>query len=129
MAYATVEQFADHMDPEPVPANARRLLETATIRIDELLVGARYSVDDDGNPMDPVDRAIFAKAVCLQAQFMKDTGDETGANANVTSMSQGGLSVGRSSGADGRTIPRYSQDAVSYLRTRGVLPVHPYTYS
>ncbi|MFE9865873.1 hypothetical protein ACFYPZ_24565 [Streptomyces sp. NPDC005506] len=128
MAYATVQEFTDFLDPEPAPANARRLLETASIRIDELLVCVRYSVDDDGNPMDPADRAVFSKAVCLQAQFMKETGDETGANANVTSMSQGGLSLGRSSGADGKTIPRYSQDAVSYLRTRGILAVGPRTY-
>ncbi|MFJ8508628.1 hypothetical protein [Streptomyces avermitilis] len=130
MAYATEAEFTEFLAPDAPPANARRLLETASDLIDELLVGAVYAVDDQGNPVALTVADAFAKAVMYQAQYMAATGDETGANANVSSMSQGGLSVTRSlgsaSGGAART-PRYSENAVGVLRTAGVLPISPRT--
>ncbi|MFD9920649.1 hypothetical protein [[Kitasatospora] papulosa] len=133
MAYATEAQFAEFLAPDIPPAQARRLLETASDLIDELLIGAVYAVDDQGNPADPAVADSFAKAVMHQVQYMTVTGDETGANANVSSLSQGGLSVTRSlgssrgSGGSGRT-PRYSENAVGVLKAGGLLPIRPRTY-
>ncbi|MET9051752.1 hypothetical protein ABZW50_11440 [Streptomyces bacillaris] len=126
MAYATEAEFADFLTPDSPPAQARRLLETASDLIDELLVGAVYAVDGQGSPSDPAIADSFAKAVIYQAQYMAATGDETGANANVSSMSQGGLSVTRSVGSGSKgavRTPRYSENAVGVLRTAGVLPI------
>ncbi|MEV5289924.1 hypothetical protein AB0K64_01625 [Streptomyces sp. NPDC053741] len=133
MAYATEAEFTDFLAPDTSPAQARRLLETASDLIDELLIGAVYAVDDQGNPADPAVADTFAKAVCHQAQYMAETGDETGANANVSSLSQGGLSITRSlggskgSGGSGRT-PRYSENAIGVLKARGLLPIRPRTF-
>lgn len=129
MAYATEEEFAAFLDPEPLPANARRLLDTASDQIDELLVGAVYDTDEVGDPVGLNLSKVFAKAVIYQAQYLKETGDETGANANVSSMSQGGLSIARAlrgSSGSGRT-PRYSENAIGVLRTGGLLSIHPRT--
>ncbi|MER6236536.1 hypothetical protein ABT185_10780 [Streptomyces clavifer] len=126
MAYATEAEFAAFLAPNSPPAQARRLLETASDLIDELLIGAVYAVDDQGNPADPAVAGTFAKAVCHQAQYMAATGDETGANANVSSMSQGGLSITRALGsksASAARTPRYSENAVGVLRGVGVLPI------
>ncbi|MFE4651535.1 hypothetical protein [Streptomyces sp. NPDC056707] len=131
MAYATEAEFTVFLAPDGTPAQARRLLETASDLIDELLVGAVYGVDDQGNPSAPAIAAAFAKAVCYQAQYMTATGDETGASANVSSISQGGLSLTRSlgSGTSGASrTPRYSENAVGVLCTAGILPISPHTY-
>ncbi|WP_405459717.1 hypothetical protein OG786_20970 [Streptomyces sp. NBC_00101] len=133
MGYATEAEFADFLAPEAAPALARRLLETASGLIDELLIGAVYAIDDDGNPADAAVADAFTKAVCHQAQYMAVTGDETGANANVSSLAQGGLSITRSLGGSkgsvgaGRT-PRYSENAIGVLKARGLLPIRPRAY-
>ncbi|MGW3154009.1 hypothetical protein [Streptomyces sp. NPDC001089] len=124
MAYATEAEFAEFLAPDDPPPHAKRLLETASDLIDELLVGAVYAVDDQGNPSEPSVSDAVTKAVIYQAQYMAATGDETGANANVSSMSQGGLSIARTFGSNGASrVPRYSENAIGVLRTAGVLAI------
>ncbi|CAM5331936.1 hypothetical protein [Streptomyces aurantiogriseus] len=128
MAYATEAEFAAFLDPDSPPAHARRLLDTASDQIDELIRFAVYEVDADGDPLSVQVADALTKATIHQAQYLMTTGDETGANANVSSMSQGGLSIARSfgSGGSGRT-PRYSENAIGALRAQGLLPVRPRT--
>ncbi|MEV1096479.1 hypothetical protein AB0I87_13540 [Streptomyces sp. NPDC049952] len=126
MAYATEAEFAEFLAPDAPPAQARRLLETASALIDELLIWAVYAVDEQGKPSAPAVADVFAKAVCHQAQYMAATGDETGAHANVSSMSQGGLSITRALGSKSTSsarTPRHSENAVGVLRGAGVLPI------
>ncbi|MGW0854173.1 hypothetical protein [Streptomyces sp. NPDC002690] len=130
MAYATEQEFAAFLDPDAAPPNARRLLDTASDQVDELIHYAVYEVDTEGNPTSVKVADALTKATIYQAQYLATTGDETGANANVSSMSQGGLSISRSVGGSrgsGRT-PRYSENALGVLKAQGLLPVRPRTY-
>jgi hypothetical protein len=126
MAYATEEEFAAFLAPDSPPAHARRLLDTASDQIDELILYSVYEIDAEGHPVSSRVADALTKATIYQAQYLKETGDETGANANVSSLSQGGLSIGRSFGNSGRT-PRYSENAVGALRAQGLLPIRPRT--
>ncbi|MFE6627353.1 hypothetical protein ACFVNB_08915 [Streptomyces rochei] len=128
MAYATEPEFAVFLAPDSPPAHARRLLDTASDQIDELIRFAVYEVDAEGEPVSTAVADALRKATIYQAQYLKETGDETGANANVSSLSQGGLSIARSFGANGSgKTPRYSENAIGALRREGLLPIRPRT--
>jgi glycerol-3-phosphate dehydrogenase len=128
MAYATEAEFAAFLEPDSPPAHARRLIDTASDQVDELIRFAVYEVDAEDDPVSVKVAGALKKATIYQAHYLMTTGDETGANANVSSMSQGGLSIARSfgSGGSGRT-PRYSENAVGVLRAQGLLPIRPRT--
>ncbi|MFF3558967.1 hypothetical protein ACFYXS_02845 [Streptomyces sp. NPDC002574] len=125
MAYATVEEFTEYLDPDPVPANAARLLSRASTKLDQILTGAVYKTDSDGLPTDPALAAVFREAVCIQAQYIAALGDETGANANVSQMSLGNQTITRALSVVGPGTPRVSQDLLDLLQVKGLLPVFP----
>ncbi|MGW5198634.1 hypothetical protein [Streptomyces spiralis] len=128
MAYATVEEFAEFLAPDPVPANAARLLDRASTKLDQLLMGAVYKTDDDGLPLDPALVAVFREAVCIQAQYIDALGDETGAMANVSQMTLGNQTLVRALQVTGKGTPRVSPDLVDLLRANRLLPIRPYTW-
>ncbi|MFI5974801.1 hypothetical protein [Streptomyces sp. NPDC051452] len=128
MAYATVAEFTEFLDPDPVPANAARLLDRASTRLDQLLMGAVYKTDDDGLPLDPALAAAFREAVCIQAQYIDSLGDETGAMANVSQMHLGNQKIVRALSVVGSGTPRVSPDLVALLQTKGLWPVNPYVW-
>jgi hypothetical protein len=128
MAYATVGEFTAFLDPDPVPANAQRLLDRASTKLDQLLMGAVYETDADGLPLDPALAAVFREAVCIQAQYIDSLGDETGAMANVSQMSLGNQQIVRAISVVGSGTPRVSPDLVALLQTKGLWPVYPYTW-
>jgi len=128
MAYATVEEFTDYLDPDPVPANAARLLTKASRRLDRLLIGAIYETDEDGLPTDPDLIEVFREAVCIQAQYIADLGDETGAMANVSQMELGNQKIVRAISVVGSGTPRVAPDLLDLLQTKGLWPVYPYTW-
>lgn len=125
MAYATVGYFEIYLDGEPLPPYPERLLDRASELIDEMLIGAIYETDADGEPTDPADIDTLKKATCAQAQYMAALGDETGALAQFTSASAGAVSFGRAIGSTGKATAasRYAPQAVTVLRTAGFLPV------
>jgi hypothetical protein len=125
--YATVEEFTTFLDPDPVPANAGRLLTGASRRLDSIMMGACYDTDTDGMPTDPDVLALFREAVCLQAQYIAALGDETGANANVSSQTVGSVTVTRAISVVGSGTPRVSPDMIELLRTSTLLPAYPTT--
>lgn len=129
MAYATVEDFTAFLDPDPVPANAARLLDRASEVLDDVLMGARYSTDTDGNPTDPELVALFRKATCLQAQYTAALGDETGAMANVKQLTLSDQTLIRAlpTTTGGSTL-QVSPAMVRVLRLAGLLPVRPYVW-
>ncbi|MDC2953383.1 hypothetical protein PO587_02815 [Streptomyces gilvifuscus] len=128
MAYATVQEFTDYLDPDPVPANAARLLEKASRRLDRLLIGAIYPTDADGLPTDPELIEVFREAVCIQAQYIAALGDETGAMANVSQMELGNQKIVRALSVVGSGTPRVAPDLLDLLQTKGLWPVYPYTW-
>lgn len=114
MSYATVDELEDHLDGDPTPAHPERLLDRASERVDEMLIGAVY----DGT--DPDVTAALKRATLLQAQWMAP--DETGQRAQFSSMSTGGVSWTRAQRQGGGvTDSRFSPDALSYIRTSGLL--------
>lgn len=125
--YATVGEFMAFLDPDPVPANAGRLLKNASRKLDGMLIGARYDTDTDGMPTDPTILDLFREAVCLQAQYIADLGDETGANANVSTATVGSVTVTRALSLVGDGTPRVSPDMIELIRTSGLLPTYPTT--
>lgn len=124
--YATVQEFTDFLDPDPVPANAGRLLRKASWRLDDVLIGARYDTDTDGMPTDPDIVDLFREAVCLQAQYIADLGDETGANANVNSQKVGGVATTRALSLVGGGTPRVSPEMIELLRASPLASIHPF---
>jgi len=127
MPYATLQEFTDFLDPDPVPANAARLLKNASRKLDQLLIGAVYDTDAEGLPTDPELADVFREAVCLQAQYIAALADETGANSNINQMRVGDVYYFRALSVVGNGTPRVSPDMLDLLRTAGVTPVHPIT--
>lgn len=125
MPYATIEDFTDFLDPDPVPENAARLLKNASRKLDEALIGAVYDHDDEGVPTDPHLLEVFKEATCLQAQYVADLGDETGANANVSQMRVGDVYTVRALSVVGSGTPRVSPEMLTLLQAEGLLPVYP----
>ncbi|WP_328981769.1 hypothetical protein OG258_19945 [Streptomyces mirabilis] len=124
MPYATVQEFTDFLDPDPVPANAARLLDKASRKLDQLLIGTRYPTSN-GLPTDPELAAVFKEAVCLQAQYIADLGDETGANANVSQLHVGNQRMIRALSLGGDGTSRVSPDMLTLLQTSGLLLIYP----
>ena len=109
--------FADSSDltmPEGVvpPGDLTRVMQAATDRLlATVLVQAIYETDTSGNPVDTVVADYFKRAACAQAEWMIETGDESGAASMLTGAS---LSGGPSwSGA----IPRVAPNAVDIIRS------------
>lgn len=124
MAYASVEELTDYMGTDPMPSNPARLLERASDKVDELLIGAEYETDDEGNPTETLVISALKKATLAQAHYMTAAGDETNASQQFTSVTQGSISYARS--AEAASQSRFSSDAVGVLRVAGLLPVAPY---
>lgn len=120
MAYATVSDLEDWLDPEPAPANAARLLEEASDAIDGALTGATYDPED-------VDvQAVLKKACVRQVHWMMDRDDETGANNDLQSMSAGSRSFTRRTVGEGAgAAPRIGPQAALVLRNSGLLTMWP----
>jgi hypothetical protein len=126
MAYATVADFTSFLAPDPVPANASRLLDRASEVVQELIIGALYATDADGNPTDPDLLAILRKAACIQAQYTLALADETGAMANVKQLTLADQTLIRGmSTTKGGSTPQISPNMLRVLRIAGLIPVYP----
>jgi hypothetical protein len=120
LVYATPADYTDYTRA-PAPADIEGDLERASERIDELLLCAVYRVDDDGRPTDPKEREAIVRATCAQAAWSREVGDKYGVASAFKSVRIGSVQLDRAgSGESGP--PRYAQDAVSILRTAGLLP-------
>lgn len=132
-SYATTAQLAEHMQSAP-PEGSRLLLVRATARVDELLHTAVYDhAGPDEYPTDPRVAAAFAEAVCAQAAWMYETGDETGTGAagRWASVRIGSvqLASGQSESERSRAAgQRYGAGVVAALRSvPGLFPIGPGT--
>lgn len=120
--YASEAELLAHLDGDPAPAHADRLLELASGLVDEMLVGAIYATDSGGLPTDSRVAGALKRATLLQAQYMAATADELGIKDAFSSMSTGGVSWTKATGANGRTPTfRFSPAAVGYLRSSGAM--------
>jgi len=71
--YATTEDLAAWLDPDPVPANAAGLLRSASGLVRSETKRAVYAVDAGGYPTDTALRTAFRDAVLAQAKFWADS--------------------------------------------------------
>lgn len=130
MAYATLSDLTAWLGATPDDtANATRLLTVASRRMDSVLIGAVYDVDDDGLPTDTDVAAVLRDAVCAQVEWWDETGDTsgTGAGGEWSSVSIGKVSLGAGNGVAGTpTGRRYAPEALEILRVAGLLPVSAY---
>jgi hypothetical protein len=99
----------------PEEPSSTRLLTRASEKVDDMLLGALYAVDDDSMPTHPTVIDAFTLATCAQAAWWLETGDETGAGELWDSVSM--LSVALSRRAKGsERASTYSSDAIGHLR-------------
>ncbi|BCJ64147.1 hypothetical protein [Polymorphospora rubra] len=106
--YATTADLARWLHAAP-PAGARRALQAASRRVDEMLLTALYPTDATGLPTTPAHIAALRDATCAQAEYARASGDATsvGATTKPSSFTLGRLSVQQagtssSSGRPGR---------------------------
>ncbi|MFJ2568957.1 hypothetical protein ACIOYT_00855 [Streptomyces halstedii] len=122
MAYATVSELEAWLAPDPAPDTAVRLLEQASTALDRALYGAYYDRDD------PEVLAVLAKACVRQVHWVIESGDETGAQSDVQSMSTGKRSFSKfARSADGTTASaaRLAPGAADVLKVSGLFHFDP----
>lgn len=114
MPYATVSALEAWLAPEPAPENAVRLLKRASTAIDRALYGLAYDRDDSDV------KQTLSDACVLQAQWLIDRDDESGALDDLQSMSTGQRSfVRRTVGDDAGKTQRLCQSAADELIISG----------
>lgn len=128
--YATLSDYRSEISGSTAAdATVDDALIGASRRLDELLIGAVYDVDEDGAPTDPTVADVFMRACCAQARYLIDLDDPTGVKGQYSSVSVGSVSYTRGQGKGGSTTPpRYADDAIGILQVEGVLPVNVITY-
>lgn len=100
--YATAEDLNEWDQWEEPVKSPQRLLRHASALVDDAVLTARYSTDQDGYPTDPALREAFRDATCAQAALWhalgidpsKGTAGVTG-EAAVTGKSIGSASITR----------------------------------
>lgn len=138
MAYATVTDLLNAESSVALPSDPGELnwpLDVASLRVDELLIGAVYDTDPAGAPTAADVVAALKTATIAQALFMveratAEAGGMTGANDDKQSMTIGGMSWARGGAGAAGTAgsgygTRYAPDAVAALRVAGLLPISP----
>jgi hypothetical protein len=120
LVYATPDDYTDYTHT-PAPADIAGDLERASERIDELLMCAVYRVDDAGTPTEPKEREAIVRATCAQAAWSREVGDKYGVASTFKVVKMGSVQLDRGGGSESGP-PRHAQDAVSILRTAGLLP-------
>ena len=128
--YATLEQYRAQPGGGSYTDDAiTAMLPQASLRLDEILIGAIYETDEDDMPVDAGVAEIFMRATCAQAKFMLVQDDETGAKHGYQNVSVGSVSYSRAQGATGVDAERFAPAAISILRVEGVLPINALTYN
>ncbi|MEV4806766.1 hypothetical protein AB0K18_42800 [Nonomuraea sp. NPDC049421] len=119
--YATADDYRAYTSQEP-PEDIDRRLARASERIDELLRGAWYPIDEATQmPTEPDHLEAIGRATCAQAAWMRAVGDEYGVAAAFSDVKIGSVSLKRS-GGDNSGPARHAPDAVSILQLAGLLP-------
>ncbi|MFJ3141720.1 hypothetical protein ACIPJM_04615 [Streptomyces halstedii] len=122
MAYATVSELEAWLAPDPAPDTAVRLLEQASTALDRALYGAYY------DRTDPEVLAVLAKACVRQVHWVIESGDETGAQADIQSMSTGKRSFSKfARSADGTAAgsAQLAPGAADVLKVSGLFHFDP----
>ncbi len=129
-AYATADDLATYLAPDPVPAAiSTRLLARAAEAVDRIALGAVYDVDGDELPTETRVRDAFLRATCEQALFMAEAGDQLGVKAGFSKATIGSVSWERDKRAGSATGQvEFAPQAVTILRNEGLAPAYLTTW-
>lgn len=127
MAYATLEQLAEHLDPDPAPANSQRLLDRASRDVDSELLCAVYDVDASGMPTKQEHIDALREATLEQVSWRLSQGDDDGLPSGYQSVSIGSVTLSRGSGATGGVV-RLGDQARQILASAGLTGQEPWTW-
>jgi hypothetical protein len=124
MALATLDQYRNTPGTPPVTDDdaLQLLLDDATARVDELTLTAVFTTDAQGLPVDPRVAGALARATVKQAAH-QITHLEDSDGIPQGAMTLGPLVLPATTGMEAR----YSADAVTILRTSGLLGGHVLT--
>lgn len=127
--YATVDDFTDFLDPDPVPANASRMLREASREVEDMTLTAFYETDTNGYPTDAEVIEAFRDATCAQAEFARASGDSNSVGANqYHSVSIGSVQLTRGYDPGGSVTPaRWSRKAWQILKRAGLVAGEPWS--
>jgi hypothetical protein len=133
VAYATAEDLADYLGEQPPPDNAATLLDRASTYVDDILIGAYYQTDTNGNPVDEDVAEALRKATCAQVLYWAETGNTSGTetgDGGWRDMTIGNVRLSRSSGGSSQTgaAATFAPDALRHLRLAGLLPIAAWVY-
>lgn len=130
-SYATLTDLAAWLSAEPPPGSARRLVR-ATTKIDQLLVGMIYPVDDNGYPTDTDHVAALRDAVCAQVEWWVEIGDISGSGVSSwwKPVSTKASAAPKTANIDKESPARqqYAPLVVDLLREAGLLPIRAVIY-
>lgn len=125
--YATEAEYAAWLGLDEAPAGAVQALRTASLRVDELLIGAVYPVED-GLPTEQVHIDALRDATCAQAAHAKASGVGDQGDAPVYSEVQ--IGSAKLKRATAQELPgaggKYSDEAWSILQLAGLVPAEPW---
>lgn len=133
-SYASTGDYAYYAGLSRPPEDLdRRLMVRSSRRVDTVLIGAVYAVDENGMPTDVELREALRAATAEQARFSYDRGDKTGTGAATQwgSVKIGDVALSApivsASPTDKGVAPGTVCDtAEDILRLAGLLPIHPW---
>lgn len=133
--YATIGDFARYTG-QPAPDDFdQSLLVRASRRIDRVLIGAIYPVDDAGMPTDPPVIEALRDATCALAAWWDEQGETgSGATAELSEVAIGNVRLKRAiASAAGRSptarreVPASVLDVLQVCLTSEGRPLLPHT--
>lgn len=126
--YATLEQYQAYSnDAFSTAAKVNVWLRKASRAVDRAAIGAIYPVDPQGYPLDANLIVSFQDACCEQVMFIRDSDDDTGVKARLSSVKVGSLNFTRAPGTEAQALPVLAPAALEILQLAGVIQVAPMT--
>lgn len=127
--YATPAELADHLKPDPPPANGGRLLGRASRAVDTALFCAMYDVDAaTGLPTKATVIAAFRDAALEQISYWLANGDSEGLGVVYNDVRIGSVQLRRGgSGAGTGDAGGLCEQAWQILAAEGLVGQSPRT--
>jgi len=130
-SYATLTDLAAWLGTEPPPGSQKRLIR-ATAKLDSLLIGSVYPVDEAGLPTDMTDIVALRDATCAQAEWLVEIGDVSGVGVSSwwkpVSTKATAAPKPRELGKDNPARQEYAPAVFDILQGAGLMPIRPIVY-
>lgn len=121
MAYATTADLDNWLGTDQeAPTNAGRLLERASELVDEVVVVA-YRTDDNDDPTDADVAAALRDATCAQVEWWAEVGEEADTAGEIQQVSIGSVQLGFGAGPNRLAPAVVSRRTLRVLKTAGLL--------